>query len=454
MLLPKLSVVTRWNSELIETIRTNITMGDTNLALEKMLVPKGVDKRLLYDSKGKATDIDNYRYTENDRMVLRQYECAAEPCYNLSMFFQNGGPTSHEVIFHLRTRIAEMRSPVFTMWADMSDSIDVPNLKKRLRLHQVRVKWSIADEDKRSVVMDDCIEKFRGLYARDMELRCGLVEKDTGEPAKKLPVDTAVAALLNPLYGGKVRITKSGLMTEDQYDQAQEDLLSRVQKMRESDFGVPMVVDAESSSSGNDSMDDPVVRTTTGEREKSVAEFTLLNTIVKRRKNFPRTYKGTPMVLKDITIGVVSERGDDIKATHPFVHCNLADFVDNTGHFDLVGFYGKQKKTFPYLFKLATCLASVRTNEVGCERFFSTAGYVSSVKRTRLHVRNYECLSMLYRNMTKVYIDEEWVVKRYLKMEKAKSWDALEDRHDLLVLDLEKEIYGENQGVAPSEEAI
>ena len=128
--------------------------------------------------------------------------------------------------------------------------------------------------------------------------------------------------------------------------------------------------------------------------------------------------------------------------------------MDNTGHFDLVGFFGMQKKTFPYLFKLATCLASVRTNEVGCERFFSTAGYVSSRKRTRLHVRNYECLPMLYRNMNKVYIDEEWVVQQYLKLEKEKTWNTLEDQHDLLVLNLEEEIYAEDQGVAPSEDVL
>ena len=57
---------------------------------------------------------------------------------------------------------------------------------------------------------------------------------------------------------------------------------------------------------------------------------------------------------------------------------------------------------------------------------------------------------MLLRNMNKVYIDEEWVVQRYLELEKSKGWDSLKDRHDLLVLGLEREIHDTNMGCPPS----
>ena len=53
-----------------------------------------------------------------------------------------------------------MRSNFFPMWADMSHSVDVPYLKKRMRIDQVRVKWTIKNEDKQSVGMEDCIERF------------------------------------------------------------------------------------------------------------------------------------------------------------------------------------------------------------------------------------------------------------------------------------------------------
>ena len=61
---------------------------------------------------------------------------------------------------------------------------------------------------------------------------------------------------------------------------------------------------------------------------------------------------------------------------------------------------------------------------------------------------------MLYRNMNKVYIDEDWVVQQYLKIEKEKSWDALDDRQDLLVLNLEEEIFAESQGAAAPEDVL
>jgi hypothetical protein len=70
----------------------------------------------------------------------------------------------------------------------------------------------------------------------------------------------------------------------------------------------------------------------------------------------------------DIQFGVVLEQGDDIDASHPFKKCNLADFIDNRGYFDLVKFIGSNRQSFPFIYKLACCLASMRVNKVGCER--------------------------------------------------------------------------------------
>ena len=100
---------------------------------------------------------------------------------------------------------------------------------------------------------------------------------------------------------------------------------------------------------------------------------------------------------------------------------------------------------FPY--KLAVCLASLRTNEVGCERFFSTAGYVSDPRRTSLKVRNYEAITMLKRNMQYISIDEEWVVNQYLQHEQAKDWDEDATSADILMFDLEREIQAHSMGV-------
>ena len=60
--------------------------------------------------------------------------------------------------------------------------------------------------------------------------------------------------------------------------------------------------------------------------------------------------------------------------------------------------------------------------EVGCERFFGLAGYVSSPRRTRLGVRTYERLAMLASIVQNVFIDNEWVAKEYLRRCKNGSW--------------------------------
>jgi hAT family C-terminal dimerisation region len=146
-------------------------------------------------------------------------------------------------------------------------------------------------------------------------------------------------------------------------------------------------------------------------------------------------------------MGKVKTRGPDVVGNPPFVTCNYADFIGDDGRFDLVMFFKLQQVSFPFLYKLAVCLASIRTNEVGCERFFSTAGYVSCPRRTSLNVRNYECLATLRANMQNVYIDEQWVVDQYMSMEKSKSWNELESTDDMNVLKLERVLHAESLGV-------
>ena len=150
---------------------------------------------------------------------------------------------------------------------------------------------------------------------------------------------------------------------------------------------------------------------------------------------------------RPLVMGKVGVAGPDLVGNPPFVQCNYADFIGQDGRFDLVRFLKLNEFSFPYLYKLSVCLSSIRTNEVGCERFFSTAGYVSCPRRTSLNVRNYECLAMLRSNMQKNYIDEQWVVDQYLMMEKNKSWSDLDNVDDMNVLNLEREMLAESLGV-------
>ena len=212
-----------------------------------------------------------------------------------------------------------------------------------------------------------------------------------------------------------------------------------------------------SGSSDNDNdgfLDDEVRGRCHTERTLAKEEYKSFCDVCKRGKYKPKSYSGATLRLGPddmkypIIMGKVETRGEDIKALPPFVSCNLADFIADDGRFDLVGFLGLQQFAYPTLFKLAVKLASIRTNEVGCERFFSTAGYVSNPRRTSLNVKNYECLSTLRSNMQKIYIDESWVVEKYLQLEKTKGWDAVETVDDMNVLNLEREMLAELEGVS------
>ena len=189
------------------------------------------------------------------------------------------------------------------------------------------------------------------------------------------------------------------------------------------------------------------MRSLSSECERARDEFRIYCNIVKPMKHSPKSYIGTTLKLGTIVMGKVGERGEDIKASAPFITCNLADYIGDDGCFDLVSFLQLQQKVFPTIYKLSVCLASIRTNEVGCERFFSIAGYVSCPRRTSLKVRNYECLATLKANIQNVYIDQQWVVDQYLLMESKKSWANLDSEDDMLVLKLEQEMLAESMGV-------
>jgi hypothetical protein len=432
----------------MEVASANKTMGDLNKALALMCCEEGCDKDLLTDRQGNAVPKTDLLYTPNDQKILRQYECGAEPSLLLSKFFQINGPTSHEVLFHIRARIAQMREDSFAMFEDISHS-DLPNLTKRNKtVFVVSSQHDASDEEtgRAEQPMDPCIELFRDLFATDLEQRCGLANTDG--PVTRLPMDIAVACLLNPLYGGQKRIVASGLMTAAQYGLAESNLISRMQTMRESECDNIVNIDTSSSDDDNgDGLDDDNVRSLSSAGEKAKEEYRIFCNFAKKKKYFPTAYSGATLRLGHIEIGKVETKGDNINASAPFVGCNLADFVDNGGHFDLVRFFKLQQVSFPILFKLAVCLASIRTNEVGCERFFSTAGYVSSPRRTNLKVRNYECIASLRRNMQQVYIDERWVMEKYLVFEKSKGWNNLEATDDMRVLDLEREILADELGI-------
>ena len=119
---------------------------------------------------------------------------------------------------------------------------------------------------------------------------------------------------------------------------------------------------------------------------------------------------------------------------------------------ELVRFFGDHKKKFTSLWILAQCEAARTRQEVGCERFFSLSGYVSSARRTQLNVRTYERLAMLAAILLKVYVDVDWVSAEYLKRCKNGTWKKESDEEALKCWNLERIIIAELEGKPHPEE--
>ena len=142
----------------------------------------------------------------------------------------------------------------------------------------------------------------------------------------------------------------AGLMERHQYKMAEHDLIGNIQGMVEREGG-HVVAAPHSLLSDSENMDDPQVRTNSSERDKAVAEYGTFCNLCKKGRNRPRTYVGETLTLigpdSTIEMGKVGIRGEDIRATVPFVDCNLADFVGKDGEFDLLRFFHLQRYCFP-----------------------------------------------------------------------------------------------------------
>jgi len=150
------------------------------------------------------------------------------------------------------------------------------------------------------------------------------------------------------------------------------------------------------------------------------------------------TYDGS---VKEVYVGPATKRGKDLPSGK-----NLFDYIDKQGRMCLVHFFGDHKDRFPTLWILVQREASRRVVEVGCERFFGLSGYISSPRRTRLGVRNYERLAMLSSILRVVYVNPEWVAEEYLRRCKSSAWKKASDDESLKCWNLERIIEAEQFG--------
>ncbi len=78
-----------------------------------------------------------------------------------------------------------------------------------------RVRSFVTDNEEQNysevIDMEEMIEKYHDIYAKDLEERLCL-QKD------KLPTEMAISTLLNPIFGLRPRIVGCRLMSDRQYD--------------------------------------------------------------------------------------------------------------------------------------------------------------------------------------------------------------------------------------------
>jgi hypothetical protein len=147
--------------------------------------------------------------------------------------------------------------------------------------------------------------------------------------------------------------------------------------------------------------------------DKEVSDFesfkcnTYQPSFAKKEEGLTGMFQGS---LKEIVVGTAITRGMDMPSGN-----NLFDYIDKQGRMCLIHFFEDYKDGFPNMWILVQREASRQVVEVGCEHFLGLSRYISSPRRTRLGIRNYERIAMLASIMRVVYIDPEWVATEYLR---------------------------------------
>ena len=264
--------------------------------------------------------------------------------------------------------------------------------------------WSDDEERNYSKVvqMEDVIEVYGDIYAKDLEKRLNL--KDD-----KLHKAMSISTLLNPIFGLKPRVVGCGLMSDRQYDRARKDLVQNMQDILDS--ASPIITSiVDESDIDIDSDDDALPQTENINYNLAEKELSIFESF-KRSK-----------------------------------YWHLIDYIDKQGRMCLLHFFGDHKDSFPTMWILTQREASRRVVEVGCERFFGLSGYISSPRRTRLGVRNYERLAMLSSILRVMYINPEWVAREYLTRSKSDTWKQANDDESLKCWNLERILEAEQFG--------
>ena len=161
------------------------------------------------------------------RVVLRQYEAVFSPARKYQANSQASKlVTIHKRMFDIRSTVQKISSRVYPMVEDVSHNIGVNDLRDR------PVSFAIVDREGmtrdeayaldipqglREKPINDCIRTGANIYTEELLERSMLLDKD-GEHCERFPRYLGTGALINPLLGGEIMATRTGLIeNSDQY---------------------------------------------------------------------------------------------------------------------------------------------------------------------------------------------------------------------------------------------
>ena len=203
-------------------------MGDMIESLMELYSPGNYDYDSLTVQEKESDDFDRVMYTSEDKMILCQFEGAADPAYDLCKFFQDNRNAATYLLFMIRLTILESSANTFTMHEDVSGRSRTKDLRQRgdktVLVKSPTTNLRAADTNEYSSVVDmhACVQKYQHLYTTELIERMGLKQRN-------LPDGLAIPALLNPLLGPMQVIVHTGLMNQTQYDRARRKLLRKMQ---------------------------------------------------------------------------------------------------------------------------------------------------------------------------------------------------------------------------------
>ena len=118
ILTPKPCNDTRWNGRHDET---TFIMGDMCLTLDMLLGPNGDDHDLLTANEKETENYDRLCYTNDDKMVLRQFEATSADAKQFSLFTQEKGNTNAYLLFQIQMVLQRTRRDSFEMAEGMNE---------------------------------------------------------------------------------------------------------------------------------------------------------------------------------------------------------------------------------------------------------------------------------------------------------------------------------------------